>query len=198
MKPIRLEENTMESDFFTALNLPRRKLCFSERQVYIELHPSNSGPLAKLAKAPVILAQQLVVTVTPEESCPAGARIEAEIDVNGLEVVSPDISEADKSRIKQKIRSQLLQGDDFPWIRYQVNDVSVQRDGSSILAKGLLTLHGRAVEQYIRFKKTGANTYEANIQIAQTTFGLVPLTAMMGGLRSDDRIAIRCVVYLGK
>lgn len=197
MKTTQRAADSQAADLFTALGLERRSYRLSERQLYVELHPRAGGSLGRLAKNPVLSAQALVAVVEPDSFSPGGARIEVTVDVDGIAVISPEISDGDKEKIQRRMRAELLESEIFPLILFVSRDVSVSADGSSVLMKGSLTIHGQATEHYLRFKKTKAGAYEAAFEISQSAFGLTPLTALMGAIKSEDRLDVRCVVYLG-
>jgi polyisoprenoid-binding protein YceI len=100
-----------------------------------------------------------------------------------------------------------LNSEQFPDIRYELTTYEVDRDSataSSFIAKttGQLTVSGKtiAVEIPIRVQRTesGAARGEGTVSMLMTDFGIKPPVALLGTLRTRNKISISFNVLLDK
>lgn len=127
--------------------------------------------------------------------------ITAELDARSLRVVNAvkdgqddphSLSEADKNKIAGQIVDEVLHSNQHPVVRFESTAVTPLDDGGYDIS-GNLTLHG--VTRPISTRTRVENGRQvAEVQIHQPDFGIKPFKAMLGTLKVQPDVRVRCSV----
>jgi polyisoprenoid-binding protein YceI len=158
--------------------------------VQILVQPAVEGPLAMLARPPVLRIERLDGELD-------GGRVEAEMDVDSLGVHSDGLLESERSRLHDSVRREVLECDRFPRITFRGSLPVSPAEAAEIVVQGALTLHGVTRQIALRFERTGDKTFAATLRISQLDYGITPLSAFMGALKAADPVELTIRVSLG-
>jgi hypothetical protein len=127
--------------------------------------------------------------------------ITAELDARSLRVVNVvkdgqddphSLSEADKNKIGGQIIDDVLHSNKYPVVRFESTAVT-PLDGGGYEISGNLTLHG--VTRPISTRTRVENGRQvAEVVIHQPDYGIKPFKAMMGTLKVQADVRVRCSV----
>jgi polyisoprenoid-binding protein YceI len=134
---------------------------------------------------------------------PAAPSVKAEIDPASLRVESAiqggsenpgALSDADKQKIAEQIRSEVLHVSHHPRITFSSTSAVPGPDGGYRL-RGILHLHGqeRPIELDTRIE---GDRHVAEIELHQPDYGIVPFKAMMGTLKIKPVVRVRISIPL--
>lgn len=160
----------------------------TEKQIDLQIIPSNEGPLAVMGTAPVLKVGRLFGYFDT-------SIIDIQIDPNSLVVQSTFLSEADKTWMLSKIRDELFETDQFSSITFQ-GSLPVSIDVKEFKIEGRLTLHGITQSLSLNARRMSSQEYVLETQFLQTDFGMRPLSAFLGALSSKDLVKIRININL--
>lgn len=167
-------------------------LYLTGNEAEIAIHPENEGIMAAVTKAPELRVSKVEVGLTP---FPFGygtpIRIDVSISTDALVVVSDNLSSSDRARIELLIREKMLGASGYSKITFH-GTASFQEAGESTVAiVGKLKV--RDIEKSLAFdaKKAIEGVWSADFSILQTEFGITPMSAFMGALRSRDEVRIK-------
>ena len=127
--------------------------------------------------------------------------ITAELDARSLRVVNAvkdgqddphGLSEADKDKIAGQIIDDVLHSNQYPVVRFESTAVT-PLDGGGYDISGNLTLHGvtRSISTRTRVE---SGRQVAEVLIHQPDYGIKPFKAMMGALKVQADVRVRCSV----
>jgi hypothetical protein len=127
--------------------------------------------------------------------------ITAEFDARSLRVVNAvkdgqddphGLSEADKNKIAGQIIDDVLHSNQYPVVRFESTAVT-PLDGGGYDISGNLTLHGvtRPISTRTRVE---SGRQVAEVVIHQPDYGIKPFKAMMGTLKVQADVRVRCSV----
>jgi hypothetical protein len=168
-------------------------LYLTEREIRLEVLPGNEGPMAVLGREPVLLASRIRAFLHRENG---KASLTAEIDPAGLRVISLELAEADRRRVLEQVQEKVLAVAAFPQIRFECPELRAPEAGGALTLRGTLTLRGVTRPVPIRLARDDERTLTGEARLLQTDFGIAPLTAFMGALRSRDEVRIRIRIRL--
>ena len=162
-------------------------------RIRLTIHAENEGPMAALMQAPVLSVNDFSVGI--DERQDGGWEISAKAPVAGLRVIWPDVAEKDKANIERLVRETLLQGVTHPIASFE-GDLRAPENGSSLLrVTGTLRLRGQARPVEVVFREESAE-WVGRLTIRQTDFGIAPVSAFLGALRSRDEVTLEFRVRL--
>jgi hypothetical protein len=137
-------------------------------------------------------------TVTIDDTSKA---ITAELDARSLRVLGAvkdgrddahALSEGDKTKIAGQIVSDVLHAKEYPSVRFASTAVNVRDDGGYDIT-GNLTLHG--VTKLVSTRTRLENGRQvAEFVIHQPDYGIKPFKAMMGTLKVQADVRVRCSI----
>lgn len=156
----------------------------------------KEGLLSKIAHDLKIQVTRFTVTIDD-----ASQAIEAELDARSLRVLSAvkdgrddahALSEGDKAKIAGQIVTDVLHASEYPVVRFASTAVTPRADGGYDIT-GNLTLHGatRPVSTRTRLEN---GRQVAEIVIHQPDYGIKPFKAMMGTLKVQADVRVRCSI----
>lgn len=156
----------------------------------------KEGLLSKIAHDLKIQVTRFTVTIDD-----ASQAIEAELDARSLRVLSAvkdgrddahALSEGDRTKIAGQIVTDVLHASEYPVVRFASTAVTPRADGGYDIT-GDLTLHGatRPVSTRTRLED---GRQVAEIVIHQPDYGIKPFKAMMGTLRVQADVRVRCSI----
>ena len=99
------------------------------------------------------------------------------------------LSDADKAKIEQNIRGEVLMVRDYPDIRFV--STSITREGKATRVAGDLTLHGKTVPVTVEARVEGDRVV-VEARLHQPDFGIKPYSAMLGTLKIKPGVLVRC------
>jgi polyisoprenoid-binding protein YceI len=127
--------------------------------------------------------------------------VRAEFDLSSLRVLTamkdgsenPDaLSAADKEKIADQIRKEVLESDQHPTAVFTSRSVTRRADGGYNVA-GDLSLHG--VTQAIQAETHAQGNHQvASVELHQPAYGITPFKAMMGTLKVKADVIVRLSV----
>ncbi|MGH3930298.1 MAG: YceI family protein [Pseudonocardiaceae bacterium] len=116
--------------------------------------------------------------------------ITAEFDADSLEVVSEGPSDSDRKKIAGNA-ADTLGARKYSKITFR--STSVERTGDSANIQGDLTLHGVTKPISVQAHDDG-KSWNADITLDQTDYGIKPFTAMLGALKVKAEVKIHISV----
>ncbi len=156
----------------------------------ILVHTFKHGLLSKVAHDLILKVTEFTIDVEEE---PGGA-IQATVDAASLQVVgavvngqlSPKtLSRRDKRKIESNIVKEVLHSKRHPDIVFSGR----RADESTVV--GSLKLHGRSRATEWKLKATDhPNQTQAEFEIHQPDYGIVPFTALLGTLRVKPTVRV--------
>lgn len=165
-----------------------RTYYLSEHEIRCEIYPSNEGPLAPLTTPPVLCANRLKCFLTSNEEDLSEHKVELEIEVKGIDVVSPGIETKDKQKILFQICENILVMSHFPKITFE-GTVEDKTCGDKNF-KGILNIRGQKHYLTFNLKEERPFRYSGHVVVRQSNFGIKQLSLMGGCLRSRDEVLI--------
>jgi polyisoprenoid-binding protein YceI len=156
----------------------------------------KEGLLSKIAHDLKIQVTRFTVTIDD-----ATQAITAEFDARSLRVLSAvkdgrddthALSDSDKGKIGGQIVADVLHADDHPVVRFASTSVTPRPDGGYDVA-GNLTLHGATRPLTTRTRLENGRQV-AEIVIHQPDYGIKPFRAMMGTLKVQADVRVRCSI----
>lgn len=159
----------------------------------------KDGLLSKIAHDLKLCALRVSVHVDPAtpavkvEIDPASLRVESAMH-GGVENPGA-LSEADKDKIAQQIRSEVLHVERHPRITFSSTS-AVRRGDGSYRVSGVLDLHGqkRSIDVDTRIE---GDRHVAELELHQPDYGIVPFRAMMGTLKIKPEVRVQLSVPIG-
>jgi len=152
----------------------------------------KEGLLSRVAHDLKLRFERFKVTVDDETRA-----IDACFDCNSLRVVSamkggePDgqaLSAADKKKIEDAARKDVLKSKRYPRATFVAEDVT--EDGDGFVIRGELTLVGRTVGVLVHVAREGGRLV-ASARLNQPDFGIKPFSAMLGALKIQPGVDVR-------
>jgi polyisoprenoid-binding protein YceI len=156
----------------------------------------KEGLLSKIAHDLKIQVSRFTVTIDD-----ASKAITAELDARSLRVLGAvkdgrddahALSEGDKTKIAGQIVTDVLHANDHPSVRFASTAVTARDDGGYDIT-GNLTLHGvtKLVSTRTRLE---SGRQVAELVIHQPDYGIKPFKAMMGTLKVQADVRVRCSI----
>jgi polyisoprenoid-binding protein YceI len=151
--------------------------------------------------SPVAHDLRLRVTKFSIEVDAANTSIAASFDTSSLCVDTPmkdgaenptALSAADKDKIADQIREDVLQSSQHPEAKFRSSAVSARPDGGYDL-QGDLTLHG-VTRQIAAQTRLVAGRQQLELTLHQPDFGITPYRAMLGTLKIRADVIVRVTV----
>jgi polyisoprenoid-binding protein YceI len=130
----------------------------------------------------------------------ASGAVTASFDTSSLRVDTPmkdgkenpsALNDADKQKIAEQIRENVLHSGNFPEARFLSRSVHERGDGGYDL-EGDLTLHGTTKPLRARTESAGGRQ-QLEATLSQPEFGITPFKAMLGTLKIRPDVTIRIV-----
>jgi len=143
---------------------------------------------------------ELAVTRFQIEIDEQARRGRASFDASSLRVVRalrdgaelPDgLSASDRAKIEQSTRSDVLDAERHPEIRFQATRADAVEGGYDIA--GRLALHGAEREIVVPLRRDG-DRYRAEVRLHQPDFGIRPYSALLGALKVQADVVVRVVL----
>lgn len=187
---------SQETDLFARLGLRRESLALTEREIQLELHPRNSGPLAGFGKTPVLVASRVRGTLDPDGGGSGGVRAQFRVAAGDFRVTSPEISASDRGKIEEAVREKILDSRSFPEVSFVLSELTIEAEGTSVRVLGALSMHGRSISLVLGFTRVRGAVYQARTTVLQSDFGIKPVVSFFGALRSEDPVLVLCTVDL--
>lgn len=164
---------------------PKDQTTLSHPEVRLTLFPSNEGPMAPVAVAPVIACSKLQVIVDCDR------RFTASLSADHFEVTSQNISPENRRRIELLVRENLLEAQTYRELHYSGRIQSQEEHPSpnEVRIIGQLGFRGYDRPFPLTFRRGGrAGLWLSEFVFRQSDFGIRPFTAFMGALRSKDEV----------
>lgn len=147
------------------------------------------------------VAHDLRIAVTKFRIDVDAASVTARFDADSLRVDTPlkaglptpsALSAADKDKIAQQIRDEVLHSRLFPHVTFRSTSLLARADGGYDLA-GELTLHG--VTKPIRAEtRLVDGRQQLELELHQPDFGITPYKAMLGALKVRADVKVRVLL----
>jgi polyisoprenoid-binding protein YceI len=156
----------------------------------------KEGLLSKIAHDLKIQVTRFTVTIDD-----ATQAITAEFDARSLRVHSVvkdgrddvhGLSDSDKSKIAGQIVADVLHADEHPVVRFASTAVTARPDGGYDIT-GNLTLHGATRPVFTRTRLENGRQV-AELVLHQPDYGIKPFKAMMGTLKVQADVRVRCSI----
>jgi polyisoprenoid-binding protein YceI len=156
----------------------------------------KEGLLSKIAHDLKIQVSRFTVTIDD-----ATQAITAELDARSLRVLGAvkdgrddahALSEGDKAKIAGQIVDDVLHASEYPAVRFASTAVTARADGGYDVT-GNLTLHG--VTRLVSTRTQLENGRQvAELVIHQPDYGIKPFKALMGTLKVQADVRVRCSI----
>lgn len=172
---------------------PRGVARFDPSSAECLVHTFKEGLLSAIAHDLEIRVTRFEIDVDD-----ATRAITARFDAGSLEVVGAveggavregTLSDADKRKIEQNIREDVLDTRRYPEVRFTSNHVAPEADGFQI--RGDLALHGQTRSIAFVAQRQG-DRLVAEVRLHQPDHGIKPYSAMLGTLKIKPDLTVRC------
>jgi polyisoprenoid-binding protein YceI len=139
---------------------------------------------------------ELAVTRFDIRIDPEARRADASFDAASLRVERAyrggvehrGLSDADRRRIEDNVRREVLEVTRHPEVRFRSTRVADVDGGWDVTGK--LALHGKERDVQVPLRRDG-DRYLASIRLRQEDFGIQPYSAFLGGLKVKSEVVIR-------
>jgi len=120
--------------------------------------------------------------------------VELTVDARKLQVMDKDVSDQDRAEIQQTMLGpKVLDSQNFPEIRFHSGGVDRLGDGKWIV-HGDLTIRGQT--RPVKVEVQGQNGhYQGSAEIRQKDFGITPVTAAGGAVKTRNELRIEFEVF---
>lgn len=166
----------------------------TEKEIRIEVQTSVEGPLSFVTTSPKLHPSKIQANIDLSADI---SQVQVSVDANSLEVISENISGADRRKILNAVADKILKIDQFPKIEFSSTVASIRASCHpfSVVVMGNLTINGVAKEIDLVFKHWN-DDLTSQMSLLQSDFKIKPLSGMGGTLRCKDRIDLSIAISL--
>jgi polyisoprenoid-binding protein YceI len=160
------------------------------RRSVITIHVGKSGLFSTAGHDHWVSAP-----IASGEIADTGARyVIFSVDAQRLKV-KPDaqVNPKDEAQIQETMQQKVLESEKYPLIRFRSLSVA-QVAGRSWKVTGELTLHGVTKSIMVSVQQAG-EAYSGNARIKQTDFGIQPVRAAGGAVKTKNELDIHFEIY---
>jgi wyosine [tRNA(Phe)-imidazoG37] synthetase (radical SAM superfamily) len=179
------------------LGNPDKHVVLTEKEIHVEIHPRNEGPLALFKEAPILRFESVRAALA---SRPPGDVFSGSVDIDlgSLRVIYPPLSPEDSVRILATVHDRVLGADAQARLHFRVDRITALSD-REIEVSGAFEFRERVFPIRCRLARVGEEVrFRASFTVRQSEFGIEPLSALGGAIRSKDEVEIRVDVRLDR
>ena len=155
----------------------------------VTLMPTHEGPLGGLVEPPVVAFRTANFAFHKLESDDRTVRVVATVEAAAAAVISEATLVNDRSKIERAVREDILQSSRHPQIRWDGTLHPLQPGTQrSVRFDGLLEIRGKRIPATLTLHQKPDGFWHAESEFRQTEFGIEPVSTLLGGLRSSDRV----------
>jgi YceI-like domain len=103
------------------------------------------------------------------------------------------VSPKDEAQIQETMQQKVLESEKYPLIQFRSSSVA-QAEKGSWKVTGELTLHGVTKSIVVSVQQAG-DAYSGNARIKQTDFGIQPVRAAGGAVRTKNELDVTFEIY---
>ncbi|MFN3198727.1 MAG: YceI family protein [Bradymonadia bacterium] len=159
------------------------------RNASIRLLTFREGLLSRLGHDLQLTLEEFSLTIDPETGEVQGRFFPARLVVDGSVergVVRPDgLKARDKAQIARNVQRDVLHVTRYPHITFEG---ALSDDGAWV--KGALTMVGQSHPIEVPFERRGGRL-QGEVSLTPSRWGIPPYTALLGGIRLQDRVILR-------
>ncbi len=172
-----------------------RQYTFSPGDSRLEVHVPKAGLLSAMGHDHLIRALTFSGRVDFADGASAGNGLVLEVPVSALTVADPEVGEETRLKIESEMRgSDVLAGKPYPVIRFKADRITIDKSGKWRVS-GFLHLRGRSRQieflAEVTYPRDGRMLAEGSLALEPEVFGIEPVAALGGMVRTADTVEIR-------